>query len=57
MMWNWLSGLITGGTIVLYDGSPGVPSLRVLWDMAAASGHAFWDVTQASPHARRGHHP
>ena len=39
MMWNWLaSGLFTGGTIVLYDGSPGVPSLHVLWEMAARLG-------------------
>ena len=36
MMWNWLaSALFTGGTIVLYDGSPGVPSLNALWEMAA----------------------
>jgi acetoacetyl-CoA synthetase len=35
MMWNWLvSGLMTGATIVLYDGSPFHPSADVLWDMA-----------------------
>ena len=32
MMWNFLvSGLALGTTIVLYDGSPKYPDLRVLW--------------------------
>ncbi|MEM6927053.1 MAG: acetoacetate--CoA ligase [Myxococcota bacterium] len=35
MMWNWLvSGLLTGARVVLFDGSPGAPDLRVLWRMA-----------------------
>jgi acetoacetyl-CoA synthetase len=35
MMWNWLvSGLMTGATLVLYDGSPFAPSANVLWDLA-----------------------
>ena len=35
MMWNWLaSGLATGCTLVLYDGSPFAPSHNVLWDYA-----------------------
>lgn len=35
MMWNKVQGaLLTGATIVLYDGSPGYPSLDVLWQMA-----------------------
>ncbi len=35
MMWNWLaSGLATGATIVLYDGSPFHPDEGVLWRMA-----------------------
>jgi acetoacetyl-CoA synthetase len=39
MMWNWLvSGLATGCTLVLYDGSPVHPSERILWDMAEAEG-------------------
>ncbi|WP_435101268.1 acetoacetate--CoA ligase [Arhodomonas sp. AD133] len=39
MMWNWLaSGLVTGAEIVLFDGSPGYPSLDVLWDMAEREG-------------------
>jgi acetoacetyl-CoA synthetase len=34
-MWNWLvSGLATGGTLVLYDGSPFHPDPGVLWRMA-----------------------
>src|SRR5438105_2737737 len=35
MMWNWLvSGLATGATLILYDGSPFAPSANVLWDYA-----------------------
>ena len=35
MMWNWLvSGLISGCTLVLYDGSPGSPDLNALWSLA-----------------------
>jgi acetoacetyl-CoA synthetase len=37
MMWNWLvSGLASGATLLLYDGSPFHPSGHVLWDYAAA---------------------
>jgi len=35
MMWNWLaSGLATGVTLLLYDGSPFHPGPRVLFDFA-----------------------
>jgi acetoacetyl-CoA synthetase len=35
MMWNWLlSGLATGATLLLYDGSPAYPSETVLFDFA-----------------------
>ncbi len=35
MMWNWLvSGLATGSTLVLYEGSPFMPDRDVLWRMA-----------------------
>ena len=35
MMWNWLmSGLASGATLVLYDGSPFHPESGVLWHMA-----------------------
>jgi acetoacetyl-CoA synthetase len=36
MMWNWLaSGLGTGATLLLYDGSPFHPGANTLWDFAA----------------------
>ena len=39
MMWNFLvSGLLTDGAIVLYDGSPGHPDMGVLWDLAESRG-------------------
>lgn len=35
MMWNWLvSGLASGATLLLYDGSPMHPNERVLFDFA-----------------------
>jgi acetoacetyl-CoA synthetase len=35
MMWNWLvSGLASGCTLLLYDGSPFHPSGNILWDYA-----------------------
>ena len=37
MMWNWLaSGLATGATLLLYDGSPFHPDGNILFDYAAA---------------------
>jgi acetoacetyl-CoA synthetase len=37
MMWNWLvSGLASGATVVLYDGSPFTPNAAALWDYAQA---------------------
>jgi acetoacetyl-CoA synthetase len=36
MMWNWLmSGLATGATLLLYDGSPFHPEPAALWKIAA----------------------
>jgi acetoacetyl-CoA synthetase len=35
MMWNWLvSGLASGATLLLYDGSPFHPGANTLWDFA-----------------------
>jgi acetoacetyl-CoA synthetase len=35
MMWNWLvSGLASGATLLLYDGSPFFPNGNILWDYA-----------------------
>ena len=37
MMWNWLvSGLASGCTLVLFDGSPMHPTESILWDLADA---------------------
>jgi acetoacetyl-CoA synthetase len=39
MMWNWLaSGLASGATLLLYDGSPFAGRGRVLFDLADAEG-------------------
>ncbi|XP_015666194.1 acetoacetyl-CoA synthetase isoform X2 [Protobothrops mucrosquamatus] len=39
MMWNWLvSALAVGASVVLYDGSPLVPSPNVLWDLVDRVG-------------------
>jgi acetoacetyl-CoA synthetase len=36
MMWNWLiSGLATGATLLLYDGSPFYPDGHVLWEFTS----------------------
>ncbi len=38
MMWNWLvTGLATGATLCLYDGSPFVRRGNILWDFADAA--------------------
>lgn len=39
MMWNWLaSGLMTGATLVLFDGNPMYPRADVLWQLADKLG-------------------
>ncbi|MCG7598535.1 acetoacetate--CoA ligase [Halomonas sp. McH1-25] len=39
MMWNWLvSGLASGSTLVLFDGSPFAPTPDVLWSLAEREG-------------------
>ncbi|XP_069612135.1 acetoacetyl-CoA synthetase [Ranitomeya imitator] len=39
MMWNWLvTAVATGASLVLYDGSPLVPSPNVLWDLVDRLG-------------------
>ena len=46
MMWNYLvSGLLTGATVVLFDGDPGSPSLDTLWDVAADTGITVFGVS------------
>lgn len=35
MMWNYVqAALLTGATVVLFDGSPGFPDMSVLWQLA-----------------------
>ncbi|XP_033828943.1 acetoacetyl-CoA synthetase [Periophthalmus magnuspinnatus] len=39
MMWNWLvSALAVGASVVLYDGSPLMPTPNVLWDLTDQLG-------------------
>jgi acetoacetyl-CoA synthetase len=46
MMWNFLiSGLLTGSTIVLYDGSPAHPDLRTLWQLAEEHGVTYFGTS------------
>jgi acetoacetyl-CoA synthetase len=48
MMWNWLvSGLASGATLVLFDGSPFYNDGRILWQMAEAE-----DVTVFGTNAK-----
>lgn len=46
MMWNFLlSGLLTGATLVCYDGSPVYPDQMALWRMAAAEGLTYFGTS------------
>ncbi len=46
MMWNWLvSGLASGATLVLYDGSPFYPSGTILWDLVDAVDVDFFGTS------------
>jgi acetoacetyl-CoA synthetase len=48
VMWNLLVGsLLVGATTVLYDGSPGHPTLDVLWDLADEAGLTALGVSAA----------
>ena len=39
MMWNFvMGGLLTRGSVVLYDGNPGHPDLGTLWDLVESAG-------------------
>ena len=38
-------GLLTGATIVLFDGDPAYPSLARLWDLAADTGITVFGVS------------
>ncbi|WP_353647001.1 acetoacetate--CoA ligase [Mesorhizobium sp. WSM2240] len=46
MMWNWLaSGLASGATLCLFDGSPFAPTGNVLWDYAAEEKFAVFGTS------------
>ena len=48
MMWNWLvSGLASGCTLVLYDGSPMHPHAGALWEMAAEEEISIFGASAA----------
>jgi acetoacetyl-CoA synthetase len=46
MMWNWLvSGLASGATLLLYDGSPFHPDGHVLFDFAQTAGCTHFGIS------------
>ncbi|MFD7166065.1 acetoacetate--CoA ligase [Streptomyces violascens] len=48
MMWNFLvSGLLTGTTVVLYDGSPGYPGTGAQWGVAERTGATLFGTSAA----------
>ncbi|PJE99336.1 acetoacetate--CoA ligase [Streptomyces carminius] len=60
MMWNFLvSGLLTGATVVLYDGSPGHPGTDAQWRVAERTGTTLYGTSAAYVMACRkaGVHP
>ncbi|MEU3370297.1 acetoacetate--CoA ligase [Streptomyces sp. NPDC006660] len=48
MMWNFLvSGLLTGTTVILYDGSPGYPHTGAQWGVAERTGATLFGTSAA----------
>jgi acetoacetyl-CoA synthetase len=48
MMWNFLTGaLLTGSTIVLYDGSPAYPDMNAMWQLAEGTGMTYFGTSAA----------
>ncbi len=46
MMWNWLaSGIASGATLLLYDGSPFYPDGNVLFDYAASEDMTYFGTS------------
>ena len=46
MMWNYLAGgLLTGSTVVLYDGSATYPGTGALWQLAEAAGVTYFGTS------------
>jgi acetoacetyl-CoA synthetase len=60
MMWNWLvSGLASGATLLLYDGSPTWPDAGALWRLAAEEGVTVFGTSAKylAGNAKAGLHP
>ncbi|GAA2594530.1 acetoacetate--CoA ligase [Streptomyces axinellae] len=60
MMWNLLiSGLLTGATVVTYDGSPGYPDTSAQWRVVESTGTTVYGTSAAYVMACRkaGLHP
>ncbi len=60
MMWNYMVGaLLSGATIVLYNGSPGYPDLNVLFELAETSSMTYFGTSAAfiSACMKAGIHP
>ncbi len=48
VMWNIVQGsLLTGGTPILYDGSPGYPDMDVLWELAQKARMSVFGTSAA----------
>jgi acetoacetyl-CoA synthetase len=48
MMWNFIvGGLLSGCTIILFNGSPGYPSMMALWELAAKTGMTYFGTSAA----------
>jgi acetoacetyl-CoA synthetase len=48
MMWNFLTGgLLTGSTIILYNGSPSYPDMNVLWQLAEDTEMTYFGASAA----------
>jgi acetoacetyl-CoA synthetase len=52
MMWNlMISALLVGSTIVMYDGNPGYPDFRTLWQLAEKHRVTYFGVSASYIHA------
>jgi acetoacetyl-CoA synthetase len=48
MMWNYIVGsLLSGASVILYNGSPGYPDMNVLWQLAEESGMTYFGTSAA----------
>lgn len=48
MMWNFLvGGLLAGAAIVVYNGSPGYPTMDALWQLAEEAGITYFGASAA----------